>query len=363
VLVGLGVAFLAGVRPANQVLALFVLFPLLVAAPWRARLVWVAAVFAGIAVPLGALALNNGVRYGNYAVASGGTTFPLFRAFVVDRIVRPDNGPVSREFARGVKRYLLPVEPYRSYGITLDEYFSSGSLRMQADIGWVAERLWGDDALSKQQALWWEAIRTHPGAYASGVSESMWDLLWKIRLWVPLPEDDAGSAGGETTGAVTAQGLPKPTDGEPIPASHAGEVWISATQHHPDIGDADPATAAKDARKLARLAALVPVHGDSPELAHRLNQASRWYPPPIIWLVLGLIAIVIRRPRDALLALALPTAALLVLLLTSLGFHAVAEYVVPVAPAFILLAAAGLVGDRSPRRSAQPAPAPAPAST
>ena len=55
-----------------------------------------------------------------------------------------------------------------------------------------------------------------------------------------------------------------------------------------------------------------------------------------------------------LLALALPAAALLVLLLTSLGFFAVAQYVVPVVPAFILAAAAGLVGERRPDQHGEP---------
>jgi hypothetical protein len=52
--------------------------------------------------------------------------------------------------------------------------------------------IWGDDAVSKQRALWWEAIRAHPGAYVGGVSQSLWDLLWKIRMWATVPTD-AGS--------------------------------------------------------------------------------------------------------------------------------------------------------------------------
>jgi hypothetical protein len=44
--------------------------------------------------------------------------------------------------------------------------------------------------------------------------------------------------------------------------------------------------------------------------------------------------------------LALAGAALLVLLATSVAVYAVAEYSVPVVPAFVLLATAGLVGRR-----------------
>jgi hypothetical protein len=352
-LVGLGIAFLAGIRPGNQVLALFVVFPLLLAGQWRSRLTWVAALLAGIVIPLGALAVNNGVRYGNYGVAGGASTFGLFRMFVTDRIIQPENGPVSREFARGVKRYLLPEEPYRSYGITSDEFFSSGSLRMQADVGWVASRLWDDAGEGKLRALMWEAIRSHPRAYASGVSQSMWDLLWRIRLWVPVASsgDRSDSGSGADTGGVVSVGgskLPRPTEGEPIPAPHGGQVWISPTEHHPILSPAGLAASEALLREVGRLEQRVPVHDNSPGLAHRLNQASRWYPAPLVWLVLGLLGIAFRRPRRMLLALALPAAALLVLLLTSLGFFAVAEYVVPVVPAFILVAAAGLAGERKP---------------
>ena len=352
-LVGLGIAFLAGIRPGNQVLALFVVFPLLLAGQWRSRLTWAAALLAGIVIPLGALAVNNGVRYGNYEVAGGASTFGLFRMFVTDRIIQPENGPLSREFARGVKRYLLPEEPYRSYGITSDEFFSSGSLRMQADVGWVASRLWGDAAEGKLRALMWEAISSHPGAYTTGVSRSMWDLLWRLRLWVPVASSGDGGDSGSRAGAggvvnVGGRTLPRPTEGEPIPAPHGGQVWTSPTEHHPILSPAGVAASEVLLREVARLEQRVPVHDDSPGLAHRLNQASRWYPAPLVWLALGLLGIAFRRPRRMLLALALPAAALLVLLLTSLGFFAVAQYVVPVVPAFILVAAAGLVGEREP---------------
>ena len=239
-LVGLGIAFLAGIRPGNQVLALFVVFPLLLAGQWRSRLTWAAALLAGIVIPLGALAVNNGVRYGNYEVAGGASTFGLFRMFVTDRIIQPENGPLSREFARGVKRYLLPEEPYRSYGITSDEFFSSGSLRMQADVGWVASRLWGDAAEGKLRALMWEAISSHPGAYTTGVSRSMWDLLWRLRLWVPVASSGDGGDSGSRAGAggvvnVGGRTLPRPTEGEPIPAPHGGQVLDL-----PDRAPSDP---------------------------------------------------------------------------------------------------------------------------
>ena len=86
----------------------------------------------------------------------------------------------------------------------------------------------------------------------------------------------------------------------------------------------------------------------SSELGRWLDRASRWFPRPALWLVLGLVAIAVRRPRRLETPLVLAAAALLVTVGTSLAVPAAAEYSVPVAPAFMLLAVAGLL---APRRS------------
>ncbi len=85
----------------------------------------------------------------------------------------------------------------------------------------------------------------------------------------------------------------------------------------------------------------------------RLNQFSRWFPRPLVWLVVGLAAVVWRRPRRVAPALVLAAAALLLFVTTAAAVYAVAEYSVPVAPAFVLLAAAGFLAQRRPQR--QPA--------
>src|SRR5690606_26517935 len=103
-----------------------------VAAPWRARLARSAVVGVVAIALLGGWAFLNGARYDDVTIArGGGAVMPLFRAFVTDRIVSPDNGPASRKLAAAVERELLGLEPYRSYGIDLEEFFSSGSARMQ----------------------------------------------------------------------------------------------------------------------------------------------------------------------------------------------------------------------------------------
>jgi hypothetical protein len=129
---GAGVGVLVLIRPGNQVLLALVLLPLFVFGTWRARLVSAAAFLAPAVLLIAGWTIHNGIRYDNYTIARGGNaTVPFYRTFVTDKLVRPSNGPASRELARAVQRDLLPKEPYRSYGITLDDFFHEASPRMQ----------------------------------------------------------------------------------------------------------------------------------------------------------------------------------------------------------------------------------------
>ena len=79
------------------------------------------------------------------------------------------------------------------------------------------------------------------------------------------------------------------------------------------------------------------------------NRASRWFPRPVFWLAVGLVAVADPAARGVATPLVLTAAALLVLLGTSLAVPAAAEYSTPVAPAFICSPSRLLA--RAPRRS------------
>ncbi len=364
---GAGVVGLILLRPVSQALLLLVLLPLFLAPSWRARIRGTAAFAAAALIPLAALWAHNGVRLDDYAVVrGGGASVPLFRAFVVDRIVKPENGPASLELARAVRRDLLPNEPYRSYGIDLERFFSSGSARMQEDLVGLSDRTWGwDDDYSRLGRVGREAVLEHPGTYARGVARDFRRLLW-WPLFVEVAAPGEAGAGDEESPVIFVDGrrLPRPTEGEPIPAARQSgfvstperrlrEVWTSPTEHR--LVYRDPEDAARGAavfRKLDELLANFPDRDARPELAERLNQLSRWYPRPLVWLLVGLAAVAIRRPRRVGAPLVLSAAALLILLATALAVYAVAEYAVPVAPAFVVLAGAGVLGER--RNAAAP---------
>jgi len=357
---GLGVAALVLARPVGQVLVLLGLAPLLAARGRRPRVEAIAAFVVAALAPLVALAAVNDRRADDFTVVRGGSASLLFRTFVADRIVEPDNGPASRELARAVSKELLPNEPYRSRGIDLHTFFSSGSSRMHDDLTVLADRTWGwDDDYRHLGRVAREAIRRHPGAYARGVAKDSWRLLlWP--LYAPVPETEPRAAVPPAAPSTAASSAAPSYDGEPIPSSREApyistpdgrirEVWTSPNDH--SIVFRDPADRVRSAaldREVNALLRGLPDRDGSPSLVERVDDLSRLYPRPFMWLLVGIVAALWRRPRRILVPAALAASGLAVLLSTSLAVYAVAEYSVPVVPAFVLLATGGLLGPRSP---------------
>jgi len=362
---GGALAALVFIRPSSQVFLVLGLVPLLARGAVRERLLRTAAFGAAALLPLAAWAVHNGIRFDDYTVArGGGATVPFFRVFVNDRIVSPDNGPASRELARAVQDDLLQREPYRAYGVTLDEFFTAGSGRMHEDLVGLADRTWGwDDDYAHLAAAGREAIRAHPGTYVRNVARDLGIVLRSpLLLQVGEPTADASPAPGQgETIVVNGRRLPKPTEGDLIPAAHqAGlvstpdgsirEVWTSPTEH--SIVFRDPADARHDLEiqaEMRRLGDRFPHRGGNATLERLLNDLSRVYPRAILLLLVGAIAVAVRRPRGWPLPAILSAVSLLLALVTMLGVYPVAEYVVPVAPAFVLLATVGLLGEPARR--------------
>jgi len=158
---------------------------------------------------------------------------------------------------------------------------------------------------------------------------------------------------------VADRQLPVPSEGEPIPAARQSgyittpahrirEVWTSPTEHHIVFSRAaDQARAAEIDRRIDDLYASFPDRGVRLGAVDWLNRASRWYPRPVLWLILGVLAAFVRRPRGLAVPLVLAGSAVLILLGTSLAVYAVAEYSVPVTPAFVLLGCAAVLGRRA----------------
>jgi len=358
-LAGAGVALLALIRPGNAVLLAFAVFPFVVPGDRRERVTRAGAFLLAGLLPLVAWAVLNGVRFGDYALARGGNAvIPFYRAFITDKIVSPDNGPASRRLAQAVRRHLVTRDPYKSYGVTVGDVFRSGSFRIHEDFYLLSDEVFGwDTNYSVLRKAGIEAVRRHPGPYASGVLQTVWRQLSESYFRTPPAKRETA-----TPAVVDVKGheLPAPTEGQPIPPGQSvwisrpdnciREVWTSGTKHvftfckrgykrrFDEIG-----------RELNDLFGGLPHRTGNAELALRLNQASRWYPRSILWIVLGLFALAIRRPNGARTLIALALTAFVVILLNALGLFADPRFALPVAPAFVFFGSCALLARRDER--------------
>jgi hypothetical protein len=356
VVAGLGIALLVLIRPGNAVLLPFALFPLLLGKHWRQRLVWAAAFTAAACLPLAAWTLQNGWRYGDYTLARGGdAVVPFYRAFVIDKIVSPTNGPASRRLAAAIQQHLLTRDPYKAYHVTTAQVFSSGSNRVHEDLYVLSDQVWGwSSAYSTLHDAALEAIEAHPATYASGVADTIWQQLSNPTYSNRIPGQHTPEA---SRVAVTGGRLPVQDKGELIPPGEKAwisrpdqsirEVWTSPTTHtFVVLKPKERARFDQITRDLNTLLNRFPHRAGNDWLQLRLNQLTHRYPPPIFWLVLGLVALLIRRPRGTKALAILALAALTIIVLNALGQTAQPRYMLPVAPAFILLGAAALLGRR-----------------
>jgi Dolichyl-phosphate-mannose-protein mannosyltransferase len=408
VFAGVAAGVLVLIRPANQIVIVMALTPLLVRAPWRDRLAWLAAFFIAdvvvaqswrvfahhrygdtvalkpslgllaLAVALTPLLLRDPWRLRLAAVVAVAVVVLLavrgwpgqspsdyvtalkvnasnqfaYRAFELDKIMAPENGPASRRAANIVRRELLTKEPYRSYGVDVHEFFASGSDRVFGDFRGVVP---GDELAAATR----EAIRRHPGKFSNDIAHTAGAELWSARVAAP----EAQSSGQEQRQSPTQQyivvkgrRLPRPSEDQVIPASGIGpalltlyggarEVWHSATEH--EFVFDDP----RDKRRYEKFTREVDdVVGDFPEGRERngvvsvWNDASRIFPPGLIWLVVGAIALALRRVRGALAVIAPVVGGLIVIGLSALIAPAVPEYGAPVSPAFVVFGVVGLLG-------------------
>jgi hypothetical protein len=125
------------------------------------------------------------------------------------------------------------------------------------------------------------------------------------------------------------------------------DVWTSATEHHFTFCRRGYHQRFVDIQqRLDALFANLPSRTGNAQLALRLDQASRWYPRLLLWIALGLVAFVVRRPPGAAVLFALATAALGVIVLNALGLFFDPRFALPVAPAFVLFGSCALLGRR-----------------
>ena len=265
-------------------------------------------------LPLAAWSVHNGVRFDSWGLARGGNAIvPFYRAFITDHIVSPENGEDSRRLAAAMQQHLLTREPYRSYGVTLDELFREGSFRVHEDLYLLSDQVFGwDSDYGVLRGAGVEGVRAHPGTYARGVSRTIWDEL--VEGAVP------GRLAGLGRGRTRPRRAGDRRDQRQAPAgadrgrADPGRVRSSGsrgpTRASARSGRRRPSgTSSSSTRRTAcafeqitRETGRPLRRAPGPRTGTRGSRSGSTssragIPRPWMWILLGLIAIAVRRPR------------------------------------------------------------------
>ena len=359
--VGLGLAVLVLVRPANQVLLpLAVVAPLAAYVAWRRRFALAAICLGAAVLPLAAWAVHNGIRYDDATVARGGRAWvPFLIVFTGNRTIAPENGEASQRLAGLIEEHVLSRNPHARLDAGLDAYLRNGSnyetVRLIALSDAVLGRGENYDVLF-DSAL--EAIRKHSGIYFRGVADTFWEFLRQKPLRENVaPREQTAPAPPPPTFEADGAVLPNPQATVLVPGVPYGFVWCasdyidSCTLRDPSRAFPDPARQERYREIVAQVRswdADLPTREGVDAVPELLNRITPRYPTPVLWLVVGVVALAWRRPRGWRAIVLLWVAAFLVLLIHAASQGLAPEFALPLYPIFIVTALCALAGERGP---------------
>ena len=219
---------------------------------------------------------------------------PFYRAFITDHIVSPENGEASRRLAGAMQQHLLTREPYRSYNVTLEQLFEKGSFRVHEDLYILSDQVFGWDS----RLLGTPRCRSRGRARAPGcicVGSSRDDLRPAHQGVLPdrarrkrRRDDSAGcrSGGRGTPRRARAsryrQGRSSGSHDPTRASGRCGPPRPNGTSSSTDPSDRRRFQEIE--RETAALFDGLPDRTGNAELGLRLNQLSRWFPRPWMWI-------------------------------------------------------------------------------
>lgn len=193
----MGSFFLAGVlaglnflsRPSNQLFIVFAILPFLVTKLSLRRRAALAFVFiAGMAPSLLGWAYINKQKRGTFTISRATHLLnPIWRVWIVDQTISPDNGPKSRLLAEKLERSVLLKPEHK--GVTAKQYMAASNYHEKInELAEMIDREWGPSnnyKVLRDVAV--EAIQRNPGKYFLGVlSNYIQTLTLNYKHPVPL---------------------------------------------------------------------------------------------------------------------------------------------------------------------------------
>ena len=256
-----------------------------------------------------------------------------------------------------IETEVLAREPHASLRVPLDAYLANGSNYETVRLIALSDRVHGRDAdyaVLFDSAL--EAIREHPGIYFRGVADTFWEFLVQRPLREDIvPREQTAPEPPPTTIERAGVVLPNPQANVLVEGVPYGFVWC-ASDYIDSCTLADPSLVWDDPVLQRRYRAIVSqVREWDSELPSRsgvafvteiVNRITPRFPRPPLWIAVGLIALLVRRPAEWRTIVILWTAALLVLLIHAATQGVAPEFALPLYPIFIVTALAALAGER-----------------
>jgi hypothetical protein len=282
--------------------------------------------------------------------------------FTADKTISPENGSASQRLGELIEQEVLAKEPQRSLNVPLDAYLRNGSNYETVRLIALSDRVLGRgenyDVLF-DSAL--EAIRKHPGTYLRGVADVFWEFLVQrtlredvVRRRQTAPEPPAPTF--ERDGVV----LPNPQAHVLVEAVPYGFVWCasdyldSCTAGRPSLVWDDPEKQQRYREIVSQLRewdAELPSRDGGSFVPEILNRITPRFPRPPLWLAVGVVALVLRRPRGWRTIVTLWVCAGLVLLIHAASQGVAPEFALPLYPVFIVTALGAIAGERERGRA------------
>jgi len=253
---------------------------------------------------------------------------------------------------------VLTLPPYRRLHVSLATYFHSPSNLEAIRLIALSDRDFGRS--SNYSVLFdtsWETIRHAPRDYVSSVSRTFRHFLWFRFSLEPVHRGPPPPPGPRVL-HVDGRESPSPEAVSPLAqAARYGFVWCPTDAidrcifKHPE----QIFPVASQQRRYVQLTdrvrdwnAQLPLRNGSHWLAAKLGTLS-WDLPfaALVWLLLALAGIVIRRPWAWPSLLVLLGAGLVVLFVHALSQEPQAEFSIPLTPMFALAAVAAFFGRRA----------------
>lgn len=286
----------------------------------------------------------NFIRYNDFTISRGTKAIiPFYRVFVNEKIVHSDNGKYSKLLANDISKYLLNQEPYKSYNIDIDTFFSGGDPRMWSDLISLSDRIYGFDTdydIFPKVAI--EAIKKHPDIYSKGVInslETVFEVPFFLRVTSFTPSTSPSHIKYQELKFYHYQklqklGLPIPTEDGLIPGS-----YLPWTKFRPkEIEQSSITNFSFEEKKLE-----YPTRGENQFIKSKIvyfNKISRHFKIYLL-IFFGILGNLLIRGRNERILLFFLSLILLNLIITYLGLDTILEYRIPFDTFFIII---GMIG-------------------